>query len=114
MDFFFPADDLERLSPERTRIESVEAVAYPDGERVRVNLRITPFLVRPYIEIAVHDAQGHEVAAASIVEPMSWNLELTLHLRGASGGPFTLGARLYYPDGPQCEPVTADFGTAAS
>src|SRR5512139_85740 len=98
MDFFFPADDLERVPPERTRLESVEAVPYPDGERVRVNLRITPFLVRPYIEIAVHDGAEHEVAAASVVEPMSWNLELTLHLRGASAGPFTVEARLYYPD----------------
>ncbi len=109
MGFFFPEDGLKRLPPGETRILSVDAEPYPDGERVRVNLKITPFETRPHIDVSLTDVNGDEVAAASIVEPMSWQLELTLHLRGATASPFTVSARLFYPDGPQAEPVTVVF-----
>ncbi len=109
MGFFFPEDGLKRLPPGETRILSVDAEPYPDGERVRVNLKITPFETRPQIEVSLTDVNGDEVAAASIVEPMSWQLEFTLHLRGATGSPFTVSARLFYPDGPQADPITFVF-----
>ena len=113
VDFFFPQDDLQRLGPEETRIQSLDIEPYPDGERVRVSLQITPFVVRPYIEITVTDAGGNEVATASVVEPMSWKLELTMHLRGASTNPFTVEARLFYPDGPRPEPISKVFRVPA-
>ncbi len=109
MDFFFPEDDLQRAVPEETRITSITTQPYPDGERVHVNLQITPFQKRPYIEVLLTDADGNEVATASIVEPMSWNLEFTMHLRGAAANPFKLEAKLFYPDGPQAEPVSSTF-----
>ena len=74
---------------------------------------MTPFQVRPHIELALTDANGEEVATASIVEPMTPRLELTMHLRGASAGPFRLEARLFYPDGPTNEPVIKVFDLAA-
>jgi hypothetical protein len=110
--FFFPEDGLERASPEKTRITTVETEPYPDGDRVRVQLEMTPFATRPHIDVALTDVQGIEVASASIVEPMSWRLEFTLHLRGARNGPFTLTAHLFYPDGPDAEPVTRTFEVA--
>ncbi len=114
MDFFFPEDGLQRVTPGETHITSLTAEPYPDGERVRVNLEITPFLTRPYIELVVTDARGGEVATASIVEPMGWKLELTMHLRGAKQSPFTIEARLFYPEGPQAEPVTRTFEVTPS
>jgi len=112
MDFFFPDQnpDLQRLPPEQVRIESLSAEPYPDGERIRVNLDITPFLERPRIEVLLTDADGEEVASASFIEPMSWKLEFTLHMRGAQkNGDFKLNALLFYPDGPQAEPVEVTF-----
>ena len=114
MDFFFPEGDLQRMTPEETHITSLTADPYPDGERVRVDLEITPFQTRPHIEIVVTDADGGEVTNASIVEPMGWKLELTIHLRGAKRGPFTIEARLFYPDGPQAEPVLRTFEAHAA
>ncbi len=113
MDFFFPEDDLQRMAPEETHITLLSAEPYPDGERVRVNIEITPFLTRPYIEVVLTDAKGEEVATASIVEPMAWKLEFTMHLRGAKQSPFTVQATLFYPEGPQAEPVTQTFEVAS-
>lgn len=114
MSFFFPEDGLQRVAPEETRVTTLQADPYPDGDRVRVQLELTPFAKRPHIEVTLTDVQGLEVASASIVEPMTWRLEFTLHLRGARSGPFTLAARLFYPDGPHAEPVTSTFEVAPS
>ncbi len=114
MDFFFPEDDLQRMTPEETHITSLSAEPYPDGERIRVNIEMTPFQTRPYIEVTLTDVKGNEVATASIVEPMGWKLEFTLHLRGAKGSPFKIEARLFYPDGPQDEPVAQTFDVSSS
>ena len=114
MDSFFPQEDLQRVPPDETRILSLEAEPYPDGDRIRVQIHITPFQVRPYIELTLTDANGDEVATASIVEPMSPRLELTMHLRGATASPFRLEARLFYPDGPQPAPAIKVFEVTAT
>jgi hypothetical protein len=51
MEFFFPEDNLTRAVPEETKIATLSAQPYPDGRRLRVNLEITPFQKRPYIEV---------------------------------------------------------------
>jgi len=109
MEFFFPEDNLTRAVPEETRITSVSAEPWPDSRRVRVNLEITPFQKRPHIEVALLNGEGQEVAATSIVEPISWKIEFTLHIRGGRSNPFTLHARLYYPEGPSDEPRQITF-----
>jgi hypothetical protein len=109
VEFFFPEDNLQRMTPAETRITSLTAEPYPDGQRLRVNIEITPFQTRPHIEVSLSDGEGNEVATASIIEPMSWKLEFTMHLRGARANPFSLQARLFYPEGPQAEPVHLQF-----
>ncbi len=104
MEFFLPEDNLTRATPEETHITTLKAEPYPDGYRLRVNLEITPFQKRPHIEINVTGADGEEVTSTSIVEPMSWKLELTMHIRGELKNPYTLTANLFYPDGPTDEP----------
>ncbi len=109
MEFFFPEDNLQRTTPAETHILSLHAEPYPDNQRIHVNIEITPFQTRPHIEILLTDAKGNEVATTSFIEPMSWKLEFTMHLRGADQSPFTIEAKLFYPDGPQAEPVTHTF-----
>ena len=109
MEFFFPEDNLQRATPAETHIISLAAEPYPDGQRVRVNLEITPFQTRPHIEVVMTDSHGDEAATTSFIEPMSWKLEFTMHLRGATASPFTIEAKLFYPDGPQAEPVLCAF-----
>ena len=99
MDFFFPEDNLNRMTPEETHITALSAEPYPDGYRLRVNIQITPFQKRPYIKVVLKDSDGAEVASSSIVEPMSWKLEFTMHIRDELKNPYTVEAQLYYPDG---------------
>ncbi|MEW6402096.1 MAG: hypothetical protein AB1649_09865 [Chloroflexota bacterium] len=104
MDFFFPEDNLNRATPEETKIKELSAQPYPDGYRLHVHLEITPFQKRPHIEVTITDADGEEVASTSIVEPLSWKLEFTMHVRGELRNPYLLEAKLFYPDGPTAEP----------
>jgi hypothetical protein len=100
MDFFLPEDHLQRATPEETRIISLAAEPYPDGYRLRVNIEMTPFQKRPHLEVILNDASNNEIASTSIVEPMGWKLEFTMHIRGELNNPYTLEATLFYPDGP--------------
>ena len=110
MEFFFPEDNLQRTSPEETKILSLAAEPYEDGRRVRVNIEMSAFEKRPHLEVALTDANGEEISTASFVEPMTFKLEFTLHLRTQPAeGPLDIEARLFYPDGPEANPVTARF-----
>lgn len=109
MEFFFPEDNLTRATPEETKINSLSAQPYPDGRRLHIHIEITPFQKRPYIEVSLNNANGDEVASTNIVEPMSWKLEFTMHIRGELQNPYTLQARLYYPDGPSNQPISFSF-----
>ena len=109
MDFFLPEDHLQRAVPEETRITALNAQPYPDGYRLRVNIEMTPFQQRPHLEVVLSDSSGGEVASSSIVEPLTWKLEFTMHIRGELNNPYTLEARLFYPDGPAAEPRMFTF-----
>lgn len=109
MDFFFAEDNLNRMVPEETQIIGLSAEPYPDGYRVRVNVQITPFQKRPHVEVTLKDAAGDEIGSTTIVEPMSWKLEFTMHIRGELNNPYTLDAKLYYPDGPSAESQKFSF-----
>lgn len=104
MSFLFNIPDdpnIVPLPPEEVRIKNLTAELYPDGKRLRVNLEITPFQTRPWIEATLLDAEGDEVSSANIIEPLSWRIEFTLHVRRTPAqGRYTLSARLYYPDQP--------------
>ena len=109
MDFFFPEDNLNRMTPEETHITSLSAEPYPDGYRLHINIEMTPFQKRPYLDVSLKDRDNNEVASSSVVEPMGWKIEFTMHIRGELNNPYTLEAKLFYPDGPSAEPVKFTF-----
>jgi hypothetical protein len=109
MELFFPEDNLNRMTPEETRISDLRVEAYPDGRRLRVNIEITPFQKRPYLEFDLRDGDGQEVSTVSMVEPLTWKLEFTMHIRADLHNPYTLEARLFYPEGPIADPKTISF-----
>lgn len=104
MEFFIQDPNTPRFPPQSVRIQELIAKPYPDGSRLRVSLELTPFQINPSIELDVMNNQGDTLASASIVEPVAWKLELTLHLRQPSNKveDVTLTARVIYP-GPDGE-----------
>ena len=100
MEFLLGDPNVERFPPESTRLLDLHAEQYPDGRRIRVNLELTPFLKRPEIELTLTDPAGETCASATIIEPMGWKLDLTMHLPTSrtTVGVFTLTAQVTYPD----------------
>ena len=100
-EFFF--SDLEeinlsKLPPEEVKILELSATPYADAKRVRINLSMTPFQIRPHLDLVILDPNGKPVATTSIIEPMSWKQELTIHLRAErEDGNYKLIIRLFYP-----------------
>jgi hypothetical protein len=100
MEFFINDPNIQRLPPVETRFLDLRAEPDPDGKRIRVALELTPFQKRPDIELKLMDSTGKEISSASILEPVSWKLELTLHIRinAPAAGKYTLSASLSYPE----------------
>jgi len=97
MDIFFQDPTEIPLPPEEVRIRRLAAEPWPDGRRVRVYFEVDPFLKRPSADLTIANAQGVEVAQASIIEPMTRKMEFVMHLRGEKpAGAYTLRAVLFY------------------
>lgn len=89
----------ERLPPAEVRITELRAEPWPDGQRVRVHVALTPFEQRPSLELAIQTSQGEEAASVSLIEVLTVRFVLTMHLRQSDPtGQYSLSARLYYPD----------------
>ncbi len=85
--------------PDQVSFRRVEVEPYPDAQRLLVRLSVTPFQVRPNIDLELQDEQGVKVAASSIVEATEAAMSLTLHLpRPSPGASFSLLARLHYEE----------------
>ena len=103
------------LPPDQVRFRNVVVEPYPDGQRIRLLVQITPFQMRPDVEIAVIDPEGGEVGSASIIEAKDPTFTLTLHLRHiVRAGPHTVRLRLSYADAPIGDETVARFELPAS
>ena len=101
MEFFLSDPDVVRFPPIDTRLVDLQAEPDPDGKRLRVVLDLTPFQQKPCIDLTLTDSTGEIAATTSIVEPVAYKLDLTLHIRRPptdATDRFTLAATLYYPD----------------
>jgi hypothetical protein len=92
----FEPDEIPQ-PPELVKIESLTARVYPDGRRVRLDIKLTPFLERPNLELSIRNANGQEVASLAIIESVDYKFEMTAHLRGPQPvGPHTVRGELFY------------------
>lgn len=96
MDIFFQNPDEIPLPPNEVRILDLQATPW-DKQRVRIFIEVTPFQRRPNLQLKLLDMQQNICAEASIIEPMSRKLELTMHLRGVEvRGQLRLQVTLFY------------------
>ena len=108
--FFFDSAEASPLPPEEVRIMGIYAEPYPEGQRVRVTVEMTPFQIRPWLELVLLDNDGEEVTTANVIEPLNYKIELTMHVKRADPiGKYNLHARLFYPELPDGDSKTVGF-----
>jgi hypothetical protein len=106
-DIFFTDASEAPVPPDEVRIRELDAQPRPDGRRIKVHTSLTPFQKRPNVEVLIHNADGREVAAVSVVEAIDNTMDFTMHLREPeTGGSYVLSASVFYAD------VEASAGTA--
>ena len=90
--------DLPR-PPEEVHIRAIAIDPYPDGQRLRVTIELSPFLQPPDLNLRVLDVDGQEMAELSIIEAHQTTLGLTVHPRGPDKRlPHRLEASVHYED----------------
>lgn len=98
MDIKFFDDPLEEPRPrEEVRIRQIGLYLYPDLRRMAFGVELTPFRERPSIEVTITNGQGAPAGSLHVIETLTPNFSLTMHLRDAeTANPYTLSALLYY------------------
>ena len=110
MDIFFPDPNDPPLPPDEVRLRELRAEPWPDGSRIKVFLKLTPFEKRPSAEIVLIGPDGQEAARTSILEAFNRKLELNLHIKaGAPAGAYTLQVTVYYQHLPTADQPEANL-----
>lgn len=93
----FQTDRAPRPKSE-VRIEELQVTPYPDRFRVRIHIKVTPFLERPNLLLIAHNQADKVVSELNIIETMHHDMEFTLHIRENKdpAGVYTLTADLFY------------------
>lgn len=82
MDITFFDDPLQGpLSPEEVRLRQLGLYIYPDKRRVAVGFALTRFQERPSLEVTITNEQGKLAGSLNVIEVLSPNFNLTMHLR---------------------------------
>ncbi len=91
------------LPRNEVRLRGLTVTPLADRRRVRVDIRITPFLERPNLEVVLVAPGGEAVSKVSVVETDSANLSITMHLRSEpQPGEYAVRSALSYEmDPPQ-------------
>jgi hypothetical protein len=98
IDFF---DDGFQPGNERAdvRLKNLGVYVYEDGRRVAVGFELTPFRERPSLEVIATNARGEEAGSMMVIEALSPNFSLTLHLRDREPTTdYELEAVVYYQE----------------
>lgn len=96
--------------PAQVRFTDLHVEPWADNSKVRVHMRLTPFVKPPNLHAVLTDAQSNEVASVSIIENIDFDLVFTLHIRPPTAqGPFTLVGRIEYEGTGQVDERTVQF-----
>lgn len=84
---------------EDVRLKNLGIYVYEDGRRVAVGFELTPFRERPSLEVTATNAHGEHAGSMMVIEALSPNFSLTLHLRDHRPTPrYVLEALVFYQD----------------
>lgn len=97
IDIFNDPNDVPQPKDEIV-ITHLAAEPYPDGNRVHVDMHVTPFRERPNLLLTLVKDDGTIVSELNVIETMHAKMEFTIHIRGVSEpfGNYQLNAELFY------------------
>ena len=78
---FFDDPLQEPSAPEDVRMKQLGLYVYPDKRRVAVGFELTQFRQRPSLEVTITDEQDKVAGSLNVIEVLSPNFSLTMHLR---------------------------------
>jgi hypothetical protein len=108
---FFHDPQNQPRSREEVRMKQIGLFVHDDGPKVTFGVELTPFLERPCIDVDIFNAAGERAASLSVIETMTPNFSLVMHLRdGGQTGPYELTAVVYYTT-PETDPQLVDRQT---
>lgn len=94
---FYDDPQQEGRGPQDVRLKQLGLYVYEDGRRIAVGFDITPFRERPSIEVTATNERGEQAGSLTIIEAMSPNFSLTMHLRDSDPTVrYEIRAVLYY------------------
>ncbi len=98
MNVTFFDDPLQEPSvPEDVRMKQLGLYVYPDKRRVAVGFELTQFRQRPSLEVTITNKQGQPAGSLNVIEVLSPNFSLTMHLRDAEPtDPYHIEVTIYY------------------
>jgi hypothetical protein len=111
---FFDDPNEAPRPPEEVRITEVRADPLPDGRRVVVHIKLTPFLKKPNLDVTLLRDEIEE-RSLSIIESIEHEMQVTLHLPSDDpAGSYTLRVDLLREEGvQQSESVQFDVENTA-
>jgi hypothetical protein len=102
---FFEPDAIPQPK-DKVKIEYLAAGVQPDRWRIKIEIHVTPFQVRPNLAVALLRDSGEGdnplvVGDMTIIETMHNKMEFMLHIRGLPDphGHYRLKTRLFYEQG---------------
>lgn len=103
------------VSPQEVRFVEFRVEPWPEGDKIRVHVKITPFLEPPDLEAVLFTTDGDEISSVNIVENIDFNLVFTMHIRSPStDGKYTLTGRILYEDFGVVHEASAHFELPSS
>lgn len=96
---FFEDPERRGNEPEDVRLKQLGVYVYDDRVRLALGFNLTPFAERPSIEVTAYNAAGDEAGSLTIIEALTPNFNLTMHLRRESDDDtYDIKAVVYYKD----------------
>ena len=109
---FFEDPNIVPQPKDKIKIEELNVTPYPDRFRVFIDIKVTPFQVRPNLILVTRTQDDKIVGELNIIETMHANMEFTMHIRGLDdpAGNYKLTAILFYENkNPPQDQKTVDF-----
>jgi hypothetical protein len=113
MDITFFDDPLQSpQAPEEVRLRQLGLYIYPDKRRVAVGFELTRFRERPCLEVTITNEQGKLAGSLNVIETLTPNFSLTMHLRDKEPtDTYQIQVTVYYAT-PETEREDVDSRTA--